>query len=381
MSYKIGSNTAISNTGISNYSIPFSFNIADTQRFMNVENAATLVVGDGRMITSNGSHIITQYLNSTDNIATPQYNASGSFATVAIGDGLIVVGDPFNNDLNVNAGITTVYGYDGVFKYALYPSTNVAANVNFGHTVSVRSNLISVCSRESNAASFNRGTIYVYYSNGTLKSKTFRPINPQVTSTAMNNFRGVLIDGYRILAFDETARSSNTAVNNAGAIYMFATDNTHIFTANQQVDIGQDDYFGSTATYGDGIIHVGSPEYESQVAPFPLNDGLVTGFSLQGDLVYRYDPGAGSHRGTYIATGGGYVAIGGYYSRYIELLTSKGQYIQTLTMPLADIPYFNMHIYNNTLYIPCNNGIYYYDLPQSHNSYYSNIIKNKKRYY
>ena len=171
---------------------------------------------------------------------------------------------------------------------------------------------------------------------------TYRPANPQITATNLLGFTGVLIDGYRILATDLYAMSSNSALSNVGAIHLFATDNSHIFTANQQVDIGAQDYFGAAASYSSGIIAVGSPGYESQIGSFPLNDGLITGISIYGDLVYRYDQGTSSPSqiGTYIASGGGYVATAGYFTNTVQILNNQGQLVQSLGLPSIHSPNF-----------------------------------------
>ena len=388
MAYKIGSNTAMSNTGVTNSTLPSPLTISSTKMFSFYESHSGFVVGDNRILVSNVSSVVMQFVNSNEFGVTFSANSAYYYSSfigvyynnIDIGDGLIVVGNYADATLNVDAGSASVYDYNGNLKYTLYPSTNVVANISFGHTVSIGSNLISVCSFESNVGASNAGTIYVYYSNGSLKSKTYRPISPGMTVTNRKAFRGVLIDGYRILASDLFALSSNSAVSNAGAIYLFATDNTHIFTANQQVDIGAADHFGSGVSYSDGIIAVGSSGYESQNSPYPLNDGLVTGISIYGDLVYRKDVGfSGQALGASMASGSGYVAASGDYDSRVGIFTSRGEFVEWLYTGQTQLR--NLQIYDSKLYFSNATGIISYDLPKNHNSYYNYIIKNKARYY
>jgi hypothetical protein len=389
LAYKIGNTNILSNTGISNSSLPQA-PIESTRYDRLLDSGVKYIIGDNRIVTANGTSATVQYLNSNEFSTTFSANLSVYFNTsigvvignpMAIGDGLIAIGDPTNSNLATNAGLATVYDYMGNYKFELQPSTNVTANIYFGHSVSINSNLISVCSFESNVGNFNPGTIYVYYANGNLKSKTYRPIDPGLSDFSKKSFTGGLIDGYRILASDLFSRSSNAALSEAGAVYLFATDNTHIFTANQQVDVGQDDRFGLRVSYSEGVLHVSSPFYESQVAPFPLNDGLVTGLSLQGDIVYRHDRGEVTGLGTYLTSGDGYVAAGGSYSRYITILTSQGEFVQEITLPSDALPNGDMYIHKSKLYVQTIDKLYTYTLPQTHSSYYNAIIKNKKRYY
>jgi hypothetical protein len=391
MAYKIGSDNIISNTGISNSSLPqLSIDSTRLEIAIPIGDNFRYVIGDNRLVFSNSGSITIQHLNSNEYSTTfsasvssySDVTVSASRTPLGIGDGLVVVGNPLANTYNTRAGSASVYDYSGNFKFSLQPTTNVIANVYFGHSVSIKSNLISVCSFESNVGNFNPGTIYVYYANGNLKSKTYRPISPSLSDFTKKNFSGILIDGYRILASDLYASSANGAATEAGAVYLFATDNTRIFTSNQQVDIGSTDRFGSEMSYSEGIIHVSSPYYESQTAPFPLNDGLITGLTLQGALAYRYDPGSsGSGMGTYLASGGGYVVAGRAYSRSIAIINSRGQFIQTITLPSDATASSYMYIYNSKLYVQGAGKLYSYELPQSHSSYYDSIIKNKKRYY
>ncbi len=390
MAYKIGNSTIISNTGISNSSLP-QLSIDSTRLEISIPVGGNFryVVGDNRIVFANSDSVTIQHLNSNEYSITFSANVSSytdvippvSRTPLGVGDGLIIVGNPLANTFNTQAGSASVYDYSGNFKFSLQPSTNVVANVYFGHSVSIKSNLISVCSFESNVGNFNPGTIYVYYANGALKSKTYRPITPGLSDFTQRNFSGVLIDGYRILASDLYATSINGAVTEAGAVYLFATDNTRIFTANQQVDIGTGDRFGFQVSYSDGLIHTSSPFYESQTAPFPLNDGLITGINLQGSIVYRYDPGTSSKLGSYLASGGGYVVAGRDYSRTITILNSRGQFVQNITLPLDATASSYMYIHNSRLYVQGIGKLYSYELLQSHSSYYDTIIKNKKRYY
>lgn len=399
MSYKISNTNAISSIGIFNSAIDRS---SSTFEYVSVPESMLInnyIIGD-RLVVSNLTAISISYPYSNDYVIVTQANASAGYKSLCVGDNLVVVGDPTNNTLNTNAGLAFVYDYEGNLKYTLEPTTNVRANIYFGRSVSVKNNLIAVTSSESNTGSINPGTIYVYYANGELKSKTYRPINPQVTATNLFGFTGTLIDGYRILATDLYARSSNSALNNAGAIHLFATDNSHIFTANQQVDMGADDYFGAAVSYSGGVISVGSPGYESQIGSFPLNDGLVTGISIYGDLVYRFDQGTSSPSqvGTYVASGGGYIATAGYFTNTLHVLNNKGQLAYNISLPLANGPYFTnsftsgipittqptsttLQIYKNRLYVSSLDVILAYELPQTHDGYYNSVISNRERYY
>lgn len=401
MAYKINNTNVISNVGIASSSLPSGFSIASTLEYLQIPESMDVVnyaIGE-RIVISNLTSFSISYPYSNDYVVVTQANASVGYKSIGVGDDMIVVGDPTNNTLNTNAGLAFVYDYEGTLKYTLQPTTNVRANVYFGRSVSIKNNLISVSSSESNTGSINPGTIYVYYANGVLKSRTYRPTSPQITNTNLLGFTGVLIDGYRILATDLYARSSDTALSNVGAIHLFATDNSHIFTANQQVDIGSEDFFGAAASYSSGVIAVGSPGYESQIGSFPLNDGLVTGISIYGDLVYRYDQGTASPSqiGTYVASGGGYVATAGYFTNTVHILNNQGQLVQNLTLPTAHSPYFTytytsgpifampttstLQIYKNKLYVSSSNVILSYSLPQTHDNYYTMVINNKERYY
>ena len=401
MAYKIDNTNVISNVGVFSSSLQSDFSISSTLEYLQIPESMDVLnyaVGE-RIVISNLTSFSIGYHYSNDYVIVTQANASVGYKSLGVGDNLVVVGDPTNNTLNTNAGLAFVYDYEGNLKYTLQPTTNVRANVYFGRSVSIKNNLIAISSSESNTGSINPGTIYVYYANGTLKSRTYRPANPQITATNLLGFTGVLIDGYRILATDLYAMSSNSALSNVGAIHLFATDNSHIFTANQQVDIGAQDYFGAAASYSSGIIAVGSPGYESQIGSFPLNDGLITGISIYGDLVYRYDQGTSSPSqiGTYIASGGGYVATAGYFTNTVQILNNQGQLVQSLGLPSLYSPYFTdsytsgpisfkpttstLQIYNNKLYVAASNTILSYSLPQTHDNYYSLVINNKERYY
>jgi PKD repeat protein len=247
--------------------------------------------------------------------------AADEFGTsVAIGDGVVVVGAPFDDQLGTDAGAIYVFevGPTGQWLQAQkLTASGGAAGDNFGFSVAIDGARFVVGSPLDDGIGSNSGSVHVFE-----HASPWTQVATLTASDAATNDRfgsSVAIDGDRIVV----GSPLDDAPTNAGAIYVFDWTGSWTQTKVRASDAAANDEFGrAVGVDGDRIVvgaalddtpgtNAGSAYVFDKVGPSWVQTKLA-----------RADGAAGDEFGFSVAVSGNVVVVGAYLDD--DLGTSSG---------------------------------------------------------
>ena len=225
------------------------------------EFGKSVAVGSGRIVVGafrdddNGSSSGSAYIFDLDGTQIAKITASDGAAddqfgySVAIGNGRIVVGTPFDDDNGSSSGSAYIYNLSGT-QLAKITASDGASNDRFGHSVAVGNGRIVVGAYSDDDNGSNSGSAYIFDLNGTQLAK----ITASDAAEADLFGYSVAIGSGRIVVgayYDDDNGSQS------GSAYIFDLDGIQIAKITAS-DGASGDYFGISVAVGSGRIVVGA---------------------------------------------------------------------------------------------------------------------------
>jgi CSLREA domain-containing protein len=211
--------------------------------------------------------------------------------SVALADGLALVGAYGDDTAAPNAGAAYLFGTDGTLLQT-FLSPSPAADNHFGRSVALVDGLVLVGAHGDDIG----GAVYLFDTDGNLLH-TFQKPTPAAGDAFGYSVAGE--EGHVLIG----ALSDDTGGANAGAVYLFDLDGTLLQTFLNPTPAGSE-YFGSPVVLTDGQVLVAAPREDSEatnagavylfegIATFTVDSVLDTGDSSPGDGVC--DDGGGN---------------------------------------------------------------------------------------
>ena len=315
MAYKIGSTTLIHNSGV----------IFDHQ----TEIPYASIAGTEIKITpASGSTTVQDYFG----------------YSVAVGNNRIVVGAYGDDDVENGSGAAYIFDLDGNQLAKIKPS-DPGVNDYFGYSVAVGNGRIVVGSRYDDDVVETSGSAYIY----DLEGNFIKKINGHGGGTD-NNVKtfgnSVAVDNGRIVV---GAVLDSTDGTSSGAAYIFDLDGVQLAKIRPPLFSGYGErslqYFGTQVAVGNGRIVVGATGYHNGVEDVPgLRQGSAYVYDLDGNLLKHIIPPTtpGDIKGySAVAVSCGRIVIGangyesGDYDEASVLYDLNGNYIKTIATQIA----------------------------------------------
>jgi hypothetical protein len=266
----------------------------------------SVAVGNGRIVVgapfdnSDGSDSGSAYIFNLDGTNQIKITASDGatndrFGTsVAIGNGIIVIGSPFDDSFT---GAAYIFDLNGTQLSKITASDGVT-NDRFGYSVSVGSGRI-VIGAYSNAT--DTGSAYIYELDGTGEVK--------ITASDGNTTRrfgfSVSIKNGKIVVGSPAPLASSP-----GAAYIFDLNGTQLSKITAS-DGASGDNFGFSVAIGSGRIVIGAFGDDDNGS----NSGSVYLYNTDGNdevKITASDGASGDYFGSSVAVGSGRIVIGAY---------------------------------------------------------------------
>jgi hypothetical protein len=354
---------------------------------LNDEYGWSVAVGCGKIVVGeyladdNGDSSGSVYVYNLDGTNETKITASDGAAfdgfgwSVAVGCGKIVVGAD-GDDLDT--GSAYIYDLDGTNEIKITASDGVD-NDDFGTSVAVGCNKIVVGAFLDDDNENNSGSAYIYDLDGTNEIKI------TASDAAGGDYFGrhVVVGNGKIVV---SAENDDDNGINSGSVYVYNLDGTNEtkITASDG-EIG--DYFGSSVAVGCGKIVVGAPIADSST-------GSVYVYNLDGTneiKITASDGVNGDRFGRSVAVGNGRIVVGANLddndngvdagSTYIYNLDGTNEIkITASDGEIGDRFGWSVAIGNGKIvagaYLNGTNGsAYIYNLPESTDIYWENIIE------
>ena len=338
-------------------------------------------VGSGRIVigavtenSGSGSAYIYDFSFNEVAKVSNSFGGSGQFAySVDVGCGRVVVGDPFCNALGLNAGAAHIYNLDGTLIDTIVGS-NITSSAGSGYSVSVGSNHIVVGAPNDNSG---KGAATVFSLDGSEVAKLVP------SDVVTGDTFGIFTD----IAHGLVVASTYTSNNNTGAVYVFDTYGNELYKLLAS-DGSQNHYYGLSIAIGNGRIVVGAPGANNFVGKAYLYD-------LNGEELKVITPSNGAQNDVFgyfaASIGNDYLAIGAYSAPggngkgNVYLYDLDGEEVTVLTGNSAVNGSFyglSCALGNDKLVVgaPSHDSqrgrVFTYELVETHNSYWENIINS-----
>jgi hypothetical protein len=246
--------------------------------------------GDVTTIPSNESKILA-----SDGAEFDYFGAS-----VAIGNGRIVVGAAFDDDNGSNSGSAYIFDLNGT-QLAKIDASDGAANDQFGNSVAIGNGRIVVGSHQDEDNGSTSGSAYIFDLDGTQLAKI----------TASDGAAGdrfgysVAIGSGRIVV---GAYGDDDNGTSSGSAYIFDLDGTQLAKITAS-DGAAYDRFGHSVAIGNGRIVVGA----EGAGGYDINQGSAYIFDLDGTQLAKITASDGAVQdrfGCSVAVGNGRIVVG-----------------------------------------------------------------------
>ena len=325
-------------------------------RSVAIENDV-IVVGanfDDNGAASGSVYVFTMGINGYYNQTAKLTGAWGEFGySVAIDNGVIVVGAPYTSDNGSSSGSIYVFTAD---SDGVYTQTNKFFNTNvygasqhlFGRSVAIDNGIIVVGATGDDDKGNSSGSAFVFTadSDGLYSQTTKLTAEDGASgdwfgsSVAINN--GIVVVG---------ARGDNDNGTQSGSAYIFTMDSDGLYSQSSKLtaaDGAKDDWFGQSVAIDKGIVVVGafdaykdSTNSGSAYVFTPDNIGVYS----QTSQLNAVDGAAGSHFGSSVAIEDGVVVVGVFGdhdnstnsgSAYVFTADNDGLYSQVNILTATD---------------------------------------------
>ena len=279
----------------------------------NAHFGRSVAVGNGRIVVGSGDYnnVGAAYIFDLDGTQIAKITASDAASndnfgqdgnTVAVGSGRIVVGAPMNQDAGYASGSAYIFDLDGT-QLAKITASDAAAGDNFGYSVAVGNGIIVVGAYGNDDAGSSSGSAYIFDLDGTQLAK----ITASDAAAGDTFGRSVAVGNGRIVV-------SAYSDNNRGSAYIFNLAGTQLakITASDPAANDYFGQFGSSVAVGSDRIVVGaelSRGVKGSAYIFDLDGTQIAKIIPSADAVYGTTFGnsvaVGSGRIVVGAKGGG----------------------------------------------------------------------------
>jgi hypothetical protein len=280
---------------------------------------ASVAIGNGRIVVGaafdddNGSNSGSAYIFDLNGTQLAKIDASDGAAndqfgnSVAIGNGRIVVGSHQDEDNGSTSGSAYIFDLDGT-QLAKITASDGAAYDRFGHSVAIGNGRIVVGAEGAGGYDINQGSAYIFDLDGTQLAKITASDGAVQDrfgcSVAVGN--GRIVVGASGDDIDDV--TINGGINyNVGSAYIYDLDGNFL-TKILSSDETPGGLFGDSVAVGNGRIVVGVP-YDNS------NQGSAYIFDLDGNELAKItasDGAAGDAFGESVATGNGHIVVTAY---------------------------------------------------------------------
>lgn len=276
----------------------------------------SVAIGCGRIVVGAPSHdsslsntgaaYIYDYFSST-RIAKlepgPYAKATQKFGeSVAIGDGMIVVGAPGASALSADSphyGKVHVYNLNGGNLFNIDPPS-LEHKSKFGSVVAIGCGVIAVGEEGWDGSGTDEGRMHLFDYTGTLISTIDPP-----SANNYNTFPSSISIGHGKVVVGDARHDTTT--NEVGIVYIFDLKG-NLVKSILASDAGQNDLFGSSVSIGSGKIVVGSPGWDGSSAS---SAGAVYIYDLNGNNQSKiYTRIANIKHGSSVAVKHGRILVG-----------------------------------------------------------------------
>ena len=222
------------------------------------------------MRDSNGSQSFTGTstnieMDGFDGVNSPSIASNSYYGqSLAVGNGKIVVGAPYDDEAGLN-GAGSIWISDDVTdprssQQRIVKST-AQANCYFGFSVAVGDNKIAAGAPfEDHSSRSDAGAVYLYDLDGTNEVRIQKPTS--ATNVIDNSDRfgySLAIGGDKLYVGCPRDRGSTTGGSVRGAVYVFNVDTGDFIQEINASDEANSDYFGWDVAVGNNKLVVGSP--------------------------------------------------------------------------------------------------------------------------
>ena len=264
---------------------------------------------------SDGLYSQTAKLIATDGEVGDSFGAS-----VAIDNGVVVVGAPYDNDNGSRSGSTYVFTAD---RDGLYSQSN-KLNADdgdtwdfFGASVAIDNGVIVVGAHRDDDNGMGSGSVYVFTADSNGKYEQSNKLIAANEVLMEDDFFGYSVAIENGIVVVGAIRVDDNG-SDSGSVYLFTIDNDGIYSqANKlnAIDGTQGDQFGSSVAIDNGVIVVGAARDDDK-GNFSGSAYVFTadsdGVFSQTNKLTAIDDEAGSNFGTSVAIESGVIVVGGY---------------------------------------------------------------------
>jgi hypothetical protein len=271
-----------------------------------------VAVGSDRIVVGaqndddNGTNSGSAYIFDLDGTQLAKLTASDGAAgdnfgySVAVGNGRIVVGAPYDADNGFNSGSAYIFDLDGTQLYKITASDGVSGDY-FGYSVAVGNGRIVVGAYGDTDNGSNSGSAYIFDLDGIQLAK----ITASDGATSDEFGKSVAIGNGRIVV---GAVQDDDNGSGSGSAYIFDLDGTQLAKITAS-DGATGDLFGWLVAIGNGRIVVGAPYDDSA-------KGSAYIFDLDGTQLAKITASDGYLFGTSVAVGNGRIVVGSLADTY-----------------------------------------------------------------
>jgi hypothetical protein len=211
-----------------------------------------IVVGAAKVANSVGKVYVydsTTYAELTTITASDAQVGNYFGVSVAIGEGKIVVGSHLEDSAGSNAGKVYIYDSTTYIELTTITASDAQSNYRFGSSVAIGEGKLVV---GADSVASNNGKVYV------LDATTYAELTTITASDAQSDdYFGVSVaigEGKIVVG----VHAEDTVAFNAGKVYIYDSTTYAQITTITASDAQSDDYFGASASIGEGKIIVGA---------------------------------------------------------------------------------------------------------------------------
>jgi len=247
--------------------------------------------------------------------------------SVAVSDTRIVVGAPYEDTTDTNAGSAYIFDIDGN-QLAKIQASDAQVGDQFGRSVAVSDTRIVVGAPYEDTTAVDAGSVYIFDLNGNQLAKI------QASNAGASDYFGysVAVSDTRIVV---GAPYEDTTGSSAGSAYIFDINGNQLAKI-QASDAEAYDYFGWSVAVSDTRIVVGAP-YED----LTLNTaGSAYIFDIDGNQLAKInasDAEGGDYFGWSVAVSGTRIVVGAYGEDTTDLDAGSAYIFSSGFSPFGDL--------------------------------------------
>jgi hypothetical protein len=274
-----------------------------------------VAVGSGKIVVGaqndddNGSNSGSAYIFDLDGTQLAKITASDGAisdnfgSSVAVGNGRIVVGAPYDADNGFNSGSAYIFDLNGTQLYKITSSDGVSGDY-FGYSVAVGNGRIVVGAYGDTDNGSGSGSAYIFDLDGIQLAKI------TASDGATTDYFGysVAVGNGRIVV---GAYGDDDNGSNSGSGYIFDLDGNQLAKITAS-DGAASDNFGRSVAVGSGRIVVGAEGDDDNGS----DSGSAYIFDLDGTQLAKITASDGYFFGTSVAVGNGRIVVGSLADTY-----------------------------------------------------------------